>query len=165
MKRADASRTLAQVLLLECVPVDLAQAMTEALEIPVIGIGAGPHTDGQIMVMHDALGITPPEIKLPKFIKNFMPESLDGIRGAFVACSAAVKSGAFPAPEHCFTWSGPNSLERIEELCAPRTTRGAPRAMVSASRSCPPWGISTRGISRSLMQPASSPTASLRPSS
>lgn len=93
----------ASVLLLECVPVDLAQAMTEALEIPTIGIGAGPHTDGQIMVMHDALGITPPEIKLPKFIKNFMPESPDGIRGAFTAYRAAVKSGVFPAPEHCFT--------------------------------------------------------------
>jgi len=93
----------ASVLLLECVPVDLAKAMTEALEIPVIGIGAGPDTDGQIMVMHDMLGITPPEIKLPKFVKNFMPESTDGIRGAFVAYREAVKSGAFPAPEHCFT--------------------------------------------------------------
>ncbi|MEE4300196.1 MAG: 3-methyl-2-oxobutanoate hydroxymethyltransferase [Pseudomonadales bacterium] len=93
----------ASVLLLECVPVELARQLTQALEIPVIGIGAGPHTDGQIMVMHDALGITPPEIKLPKFIKNFMPESEDGIRGAFVAYREAVKSGAFPAPEHCFT--------------------------------------------------------------
>ena len=93
----------ASVLLLECVPVDLARQLTETLEIPVIGIGAGPHTDGQIMVMHDLLGITPPEIKLPKFVKNFMPESTDGIRGAFVAYREAVKTGAFPAPEHCFT--------------------------------------------------------------
>jgi 3-methyl-2-oxobutanoate hydroxymethyltransferase len=103
----DEARTLqeagASVLLLECVPVDLGREMTERLEIPVIGIGAGPHTDGQIMVMHDMLGITPPSIKLPKFVKNFMPESADGIRGAFVAYSEAVKSGAFPAPEHCFT--------------------------------------------------------------
>lgn len=93
----------ASVLLLECVPVDLGRQMTELLEIPVIGIGAGPHTDGQIMVMHDLLGITPPDIKLPRFIKNFLPESTDGIRGAFVAYRDAVKSGAFPAPEHCFT--------------------------------------------------------------
>ena len=55
------------------------------------------------MVMHDLLGITPPDIKLPRFIKNFLPESTDGIRGAFVAYRDAVKSGAFPAPEHCFT--------------------------------------------------------------
>jgi 3-methyl-2-oxobutanoate hydroxymethyltransferase len=93
----------ASILLVECVPVDLGRDLTAALEIPVIGIGAGPHTDAQIMVMHDLLGITPPEIKLPKFVKNFMPESTDGIRGAFVAYREAVKTGAFPAPEHCFT--------------------------------------------------------------
>lgn len=93
----------ASILLLECVPVELARQITELLSIPVIGIGAGPHTDGQIMVMHDMLGITPPSIKPPKFIKNFLPESNDGIRGAFAAYVAAVKSGSFPAPEHCFT--------------------------------------------------------------
>jgi 3-methyl-2-oxobutanoate hydroxymethyltransferase len=92
----------ASVLLLECVPVELAREITEALSIPVIGIGAGPYTDGQIMVMHDMLGITPPAIKPPKFIKNFLPESNEGIPGAFAAYVAAVKSGAFPAPEHCF---------------------------------------------------------------
>jgi len=90
------------ILLLECVPVQLAAEITSALEIPVIGIGAGPDVDGQIMVMHDMLGITPPAIKPPKFVKNFLPESTDGIRGAFVAFREAVKSGAFPAPEHCF---------------------------------------------------------------
>ncbi len=92
----------ASVLLLECVPVSLGQEVSKRLEIPVIGIGAGPHTDGQIMVMHDMLGITPPTIKLPKFVKNFLPESTDGIRGAFVAFSQAVKSGVFPGPEHSF---------------------------------------------------------------
>ncbi|TVS17512.1 MAG: 3-methyl-2-oxobutanoate hydroxymethyltransferase [Gammaproteobacteria bacterium] len=92
----------ASILLLECVPVDLAAQVTQALEIPVIGIGAGPDVDGQIMVMHDMLGITPPSIKPPKFVKNFLPESSDGIRGAFVAFRDAVRSGAFPAPEHCF---------------------------------------------------------------
>jgi len=93
----------ANVLLLECVPVALARQITTSLAIPVIGIGAGPEVDGQIMVMHDMLGITPPPINPPKFVKNFLPESDDGIRGAFVAYREAVKSGAFPAPEHCFT--------------------------------------------------------------
>ncbi len=92
----------AAVLLLECVPVNLGKEITEKLEIPVIGIGAGPHTDGQIMVMHDMLGITPPAIKPPKFIKNFLPESDNGIPGAFKAYADAVHEGRFPGPEHCF---------------------------------------------------------------
>ncbi len=93
----------AAMLLLECVPVALGKEISETLEIPVIGIGAGPHTDGQIMVMHDMLGITPPAIKPPKFIKNFLPESSNGLPGAFKAYADAVHQGRFPAPEHCFT--------------------------------------------------------------
>ena len=93
----------ASVLLLECVPMDLAKGITERLEIPVIGIGAGPDTDGQIMVMHDMLGLTPASIKVPKFVKNFLPESNAGIPGAFEAYAAAVKDGSFPGAEHSFT--------------------------------------------------------------
>ena len=93
----------ASVLLLECVPTDLAQAITEALDIPVIGIGAGPTTDAQIMVMHDMLGITPASIRVPKFVKNFLPESSNGLSGAFQAYSEAVRGGQFPGPEHTFT--------------------------------------------------------------
>lgn len=92
----------ASILLLECVPVLLAEEITQALSIPVIGIGAGPATDGQIMVVHDMLGITPAGIKLPKFVKNFLPESTDGIQGAFTAYVEAVTSGVFPGPEHSF---------------------------------------------------------------
>lgn len=92
----------ASVLLLECVPVSLAKAITEKLQIPVIGIGAGPDTDGQIMVMHDMLGITPTSIRTPKFVKNFLSESTDGIRGAFTAFAEAVRSGSFPSAEHSF---------------------------------------------------------------
>jgi 3-methyl-2-oxobutanoate hydroxymethyltransferase len=87
------------MLLLECVPVDLADKVTKALKIPVIGIGAGPHTDGQIMVLHDALGISP---ITPKFVKNFLSESSTGISGAFHAYTQAVKKGTFPADEHCY---------------------------------------------------------------
>lgn len=89
----------ASILLLECVPTALAKRITDALNIPVIGIGAGPHTTGQVLVMHDLLGISP--IK-PKFVKNFLPESENGIAGAIKAYADAVKDGSFPAPEHCF---------------------------------------------------------------
>jgi len=89
----------ASILLLECVPQALARTITEALEIPVIGIGAGPDTDGQVMVLHDLLGISP---ITPKFVKNFLKDSNDGIRGALRDYVKAVKAGQFPAPEHCF---------------------------------------------------------------
>ncbi len=92
-------RSGASLLLLECVPAELAARITELLGIPVIGIGAGPDTNGQIMVLHDALGISP---ITPKFVKNFLPESTDGIPGALAAYVDAVKQGRFPGPEHCF---------------------------------------------------------------
>lgn len=89
----------ASLLLVECIPVDLARTITETLSIPVIGIGAGKEVDGQIMVLHDVLGISP---ITPKFVKNFLPESDTGIPGAIEAYVRAVKSGQFPAPEHCY---------------------------------------------------------------
>ncbi|MGO2580720.1 MAG: 3-methyl-2-oxobutanoate hydroxymethyltransferase, partial [Halomonas sp.] len=63
----------AAVILLECVPASLGKAVTEALDVPVIGIGAGPDTDGQILVMHDVLGVT--HGRTPRFVKNFMAEA------------------------------------------------------------------------------------------
>ena len=92
----------ASIVLLECVPVELGRAISERLAVPVIGIGAGPHTDGQIMVMHDMLGLTPSSIRVPKFVKNFLPESADGIPGAFRAYATAVREGVFPGAEHSF---------------------------------------------------------------
>lgn len=89
----------ANLLLLECVPRDLARTITESLEIPVIGIGAGPDTTGQIMVLHDVLGVSP---ITPKFVKNFLAESKNGIPGAIQDYVQAVKSGTFPDDEHCF---------------------------------------------------------------
>ena len=89
----------ASILLLECVPTALAKRITEALEIPVIGIGAGPHTTGQVLVMHDLLGVAP--IK-PKFVKNFLVESNNGIAAAIQLYADDVRAGRFPAPEHCF---------------------------------------------------------------
>lgn len=89
----------ANVLLLECVPRSLARTITEKLSIPVIGIGAGPDVDGQIMVVHDLLGISP---ITPRFVKNFLPESTNGIPGAITEYVKAVKEVRFPAPEHCY---------------------------------------------------------------
>lgn len=92
----------ASLLLLEAIPRQLAESIAQRVRIPVIGIGAGNKVDGQIMVMHDLLGITPPDIRAPKFVKNFLADSADGIRGAFVAYAQAVKNGSFPGPEHAY---------------------------------------------------------------
>ena len=89
----------ASCLLLESVPASLARAITDALTIPVIGIGASVNVDGQIMVLHDLLGISP---ITPKFVKNFLEESADGIPGAIAAFVKAVKDGTFPGPEHAY---------------------------------------------------------------
>ncbi len=88
----------AAMLLLECVPAPLASTITETLVIPVIGIGAGSDTDGQVLVLYDMLGITP---RAPKFSKNFLLGSAD-IAAALRVYVAEVKGGIFPAPEHAF---------------------------------------------------------------
>ena len=90
----------ADVLLLESIPTGLAAEITQAVEIPVIGIGAGPDCDGQVLVLYDMLGITPG--KRPKFARDFMTGQ-PHIRAAVANYIEAVKSGAFPAPEHCFS--------------------------------------------------------------
>ncbi|SET29903.1 3-methyl-2-oxobutanoate hydroxymethyltransferase [Thorsellia anophelis] len=89
----------AQLLVLECVPTDLAKQITNHVAIPVIGIGAGPHTDGQILVMHDALGITAG--KVPKFAKNFLAQTGD-IRTAIKTYIEEVENQTYPAVEHSF---------------------------------------------------------------
>ena len=90
----------AAMLLLECVPDSLAESITSELNIPVIGIGAGAKTDGQIMVIHDLLGISCLE-KPPKFVKDFMTDA-NSIKEAIELYNASVKSGTFPAKEHTF---------------------------------------------------------------
>ena len=88
-----------QLLVLECVPAALAERITKALRIPVIGIGAGNATDGQILVMHDAFGIT--SGYTPKFTKNFLAETGE-IRAAVRQYMAQVADGSFPGPEQTF---------------------------------------------------------------
>ncbi|GGP55257.1 3-methyl-2-oxobutanoate hydroxymethyltransferase [Shewanella saliphila] len=89
----------AQLLVVECIPPQLAKAITEALTIPVIGIGAGADTDGQILVMHDVLGISSGYI--PRFSKNYLKQTGE-IRSAIRAYIDEVANGTFPAEEHTF---------------------------------------------------------------
>lgn len=89
----------ADLLVLECVPTPLATEITAALAIPVIGIGAGPHTDAQVLVLYDMLGLTPS--RAPKFTKNFLLEN-DDIPAALSAYVHEVKAGVFPGEEHSF---------------------------------------------------------------
>jgi 3-methyl-2-oxobutanoate hydroxymethyltransferase len=90
----------ADLILLECIPSELGQRITEALRVPVIGIGAGPHTDGQILVLYDVLGITTG--RKPRFVLDCMAGAGDNL-GAMKRYVHAVKTGAYPAPEHCFS--------------------------------------------------------------
>jgi len=90
----------ADVILLECVPSELGQAVRDAVAVPVIGIGAGPAVDGQILVLYDMLGIT--QGRLPRFVRNFM-EGADSVASACEAYVQAVKERRYPAPEHCFS--------------------------------------------------------------
>ncbi len=89
----------AGVLFLECVPSELAKKITELLTIPVIGIGAGSHTDAQVLVLHDMLGLNP---RPAKFVKNFMADGANTIQQAISNYAQEVKEGIFPGPEHSF---------------------------------------------------------------
>jgi 3-methyl-2-oxobutanoate hydroxymethyltransferase len=86
----------AGLLVLECVPAQLATAISKALSIPVIGIGAGSGCDGQVLVLYDVLGLALG--RSPGFSKDFMAGG-DGVAGALSAYVAAVKNGSFPGPE------------------------------------------------------------------
>lgn len=88
----------AELIVVECVPSSLGRELSEVLDIPVIGIGAGPDTDAQVLVLHDMLGISQ---RLPRFSKNFLDDNLS-IQDAITAYGNAVRSGTFPAAEHCF---------------------------------------------------------------
>jgi 3-methyl-2-oxobutanoate hydroxymethyltransferase len=88
----------ASMVVLEAIPAALASAITAALAIPTIGIGAGPGCSGQVLVMHDMLGVSGYE---PKFARNFLQDS-QGVAAAAAGYVAAVKDGSFPGPENCY---------------------------------------------------------------
>jgi 3-methyl-2-oxobutanoate hydroxymethyltransferase len=88
----------AELLVLECVPRALAGEITHALRIPTIGIGAGADCDGQILVLHDMLGINAGH-RRPRFVKDFL-DGAGSIPAAIAAYVAAVRDGSFPTHEH-----------------------------------------------------------------
>ncbi len=90
----------ADLVLMECVPAALGREVTDSLSCPTIGIGAGAGCDGQVLVMHDMLGVFPG--KTARFVKNFMAGQTS-IQAAVPAYVAAVKDGSFPAAEHSFS--------------------------------------------------------------
>ena len=88
----------ADLLVLECVPASLAARITREIAIPTIGIGAGAGCDGQILVLHDMLGLDSGH-RRPRFVKDFLAEG-GSVLGAFQAYAAAVREGGFPGPEN-----------------------------------------------------------------
>jgi len=92
----DAGATL---MVLEAIPAALGASVTAQLRVPTIGIGAGPDCSGQVLVMHDMLGVFPGH--KARFVKNFM-EGCGSVEEAVRAYVNAVKSKQFPAAEHCF---------------------------------------------------------------
>ena len=101
--RADAlalEQAGAALMVMEMVPAALATEITASLKtMATIGIGAGPGCDGQVLVLHDMLGIFPG--KTARFVRNFMAGA-DSIEDAVARYVAAVREGSFPAPEHCY---------------------------------------------------------------
>jgi 3-methyl-2-oxobutanoate hydroxymethyltransferase len=118
---------------LECIPATLARRVTAALGIPTIGIGAGPDCDGQVLVFHDLLGLTPGV--LPTFVKRYA--DLGAVAAEAVRRWAGdVRAGTFPGPEHTFadlpvkppTAARPRAPARRPRAPAARAARGRRRA-------------------------------------
>ncbi len=86
-------------IVLECIPWQLAKLITEKAEVPTIGIGAGPYCDGQVLVLHDLLGLTGPHV--PKFVKRYAKLD-DAVMGALADFKREVKAGKFPTFEHSY---------------------------------------------------------------
>jgi 3-methyl-2-oxobutanoate hydroxymethyltransferase len=99
----------------EAVPSAVAEVIVERMRIPVIGIGAGPSTDGQVLVFHDMLGLD--DGRSPRFVKRFAEAKhamVEGMR----AYAEEVRDGRFPAEEHTYSIE-PGELERFREVIAP----------------------------------------------
>jgi 3-methyl-2-oxobutanoate hydroxymethyltransferase len=99
-------------LVLECIPAELARVITGQLGIPTIGIGAGPHCDGQVLVVNDLLGLD--ATFKPKFVKRFAEQGV-AVASAVSAYAAEVKQSAFPAEEHSFHSKTLRLVHAIEE--------------------------------------------------
>lgn len=84
---------------LECIPEELGRRVTEAIDVPTIGIGAGPHCDAQVLVWHDLLGLTTG--RLPRFVKQYV-DLRSEISGAIKSYMSEVADGEYPGPEHTY---------------------------------------------------------------
>jgi 3-methyl-2-oxobutanoate hydroxymethyltransferase len=89
----------ADMVLVELIPTPLGKRLTESLQVPTIGIGAGPHLTGQVLVLHDILDVTPG--KKARFVKNYL-QGAGSIQEAVSRFVTEVRSGAYPQPEHGF---------------------------------------------------------------
>ena len=113
-------------IILEAVPAEVAQIITERSKVPVVGIGAGPHCDGQILVIHDLLGFFGGYIA--KFVKQYANMSED-IEKALIEYKEDVENGVFPGPEHCYKISEEElvKLEKaLETIHKARTLKEGP---------------------------------------
>jgi 3-methyl-2-oxobutanoate hydroxymethyltransferase len=122
---ADATAALedagAFAIVLECVPSDVAAEITQRLEIPTIGIGAGPSTDGQVLVFHDLLGVSRDGFA-PRFVKRYADLGSLAV-SAIETFVGEVRDGTFPAPEHGFSMSE-GEEDKLQGALS-RPTRGA----------------------------------------
>ena len=89
----------AALIVLEAMPATLGEQITRAVDVPTIGIGAGPGCDGQVLVLHDMLGLGADPA--PRFVSNFMQGAQD-IGDAIARYVDQVRSGTYPAPQHCY---------------------------------------------------------------
>jgi len=99
-------------LVLELVPAPLARLVTARIGIPTIGIGAGPHCDGQVLVYHDLVGISAPEFR-PKFLKRYA-ETGEAMGAAIAQFAAEVRDGKYPDDAHSFGMDA-EALRRLED--------------------------------------------------
>jgi 3-methyl-2-oxobutanoate hydroxymethyltransferase len=100
------------LLLVEGVPPETGKIITEALSIPVYGIGAGPYCDGQVIIVSDMLGLF--EVFTPKFVKKYT-NLAEIMREAFREYAREIREGKFPTPEHCYKMR-PGEKEKLEEM-------------------------------------------------
>ena len=128
----------ADVVLLECIPSELGAQITAELHVPVIGIGAGPGTDGQILVLYDLLDITLG--RKPRFAKNFMT-GVDSPLQALKNYGEAVRDQSYPAPEHCF--GAPNAA-----IAPPRNKNKSNSSFQSSSKSSQAGAAKQRSAAR-----------------
>ncbi len=100
-------------IVLECVPEELGRAVSEALSIPVIGIGAGRYCDGQVLVFHDMLGLF--DKFVPRFVKQYKQIGEEIIK-ALQSFNEEVKQKQFPSEEHVFSGISREDIEEISKL-------------------------------------------------